>query len=119
MRAPGSKYGRATFSVLLLQDLAVVVLLMLVPLLAPSADGSAAGLGQIAKAIGFASIKAVACMGAIIVTGRILLAPIYRRVADTKNAEIFAALTLLVVLGTSFVTQIAGLSLALGAFLVR
>lgn len=40
----GSKFGRATFSVLLLQDLAVVVLLMLIPLLAPSPDGAAGGL---------------------------------------------------------------------------
>ena len=41
----GSKFGRATFSVLLLQDLAVVVLLMLIPLLAPSPDGVARELG--------------------------------------------------------------------------
>jgi hypothetical protein len=39
----GSKFGRATFSVLLLQDLAVVVLLMLIPLLAPSPDGATGG----------------------------------------------------------------------------
>ena len=40
----GSKFGRATFSVLLLQDLAVVVLLMLIPLLAPSPDGASGAL---------------------------------------------------------------------------
>ena len=118
----GSRHGRAAFSVLLLQDLAVVVLLMLIPLLAPSPDGAAAasgaaGLIKIAKAIGFASIKAVVCMAAIIVAGRTLLQPLYRRVADTGNAETFSALTLLVVLGTSLITQVAGLSLALGAFL--
>jgi voltage-gated potassium channel Kch len=56
-------------------------------------------------------------MGGIVVAGRRVLAPLYRRVADTRNAELFAALTLLVVLGTSLVTQVAGLSLALGAFL--
>ncbi len=117
----GSRHGRAAFSVLLLQDLAVVVLLMLIPLLAPGPDGAgaagAAGLVKIAKAIGFASIKAVVCMAAIIVAGRTLLQPLYRRVADTGNAETFSALTLLVVLGTSLITQVAGLSLALGAFL--
>lgn len=115
----GSRHGRAAFSVLLLQDLAVVVLLMLIPLLAPSPDNvaGAAGLVKIAKAIGFASIKAVICMASIIIAGRTLLQPLYRRVADTGNAEIFAALTLLVVLGTSLLTQVAGLSLALGAFL--
>lgn len=77
----------------------------------------AAGLARIAKAIGFASIKAVVCMASIIVAGRTLLQPLYRRVADTNNSEIFAALTLLIVLGTSLLTQVAGLSLALGAFL--
>ena len=55
----------------------------------------------------------------IIAGGRTLLRPIYRRIADMGNADVFAALTLLVVLGTSVLTQIAGLSLALGAFLVR
>jgi monovalent cation:proton antiporter-2 (CPA2) family protein len=113
----GSRHGRAAFSVLLLQDLAVVVLLMLIPLLAPGPDGATGGLGAIARAIGFASVKAVVCMASIVVAGRTLLQPLYRRVADTNNAELFAALTLLVVLGTSLITQVAGLSLALGAFL--
>ena len=63
--------------------------------------------------------QAVACIGVIIAGGRTLLRPIYRRIADMGNADVFAALTLLVVLGTSVLTQIAGLSLALGAFLVR
>jgi monovalent cation:proton antiporter-2 (CPA2) family protein len=115
----GATYGRATFSVLLLQDLAVVVLLMLIPLLAPGPGGApgAEGLMRIGKAIGLAAVKAVACMGAIFVVGRSILRPLYRRVADTSNNDIFAALTLLIVLGTSLVTQLAGLSLALGAFL--
>ena len=47
-----------------------------------------------------------------------MLRPLYRRIADLDNAAIFSATTLLVVLGTSVVTQFAGLSLALGAFLV-
>jgi Kef-type K+ transport system membrane component KefB len=54
----GSKFGRATFSVLLLQDLAVVVLLMLIPLLAPSPDG-AAGASALAM-----SLLDAACDGA-------------------------------------------------------
>lgn len=54
----------------------------------------------------------------IILTGRTVLRPLYRRIADLDNAAIFSATTLLVVLGTSMVTQFAGLSLALGAFLV-
>ncbi len=66
-----------------------------------------------------AAVKAVVCITAIIFGGRVVLRPFYRRVADTDNPEIFAATTLLVVLATSLLTQVAGLSLALGAFLVR
>ncbi len=64
------------------------------------------------------ALQAVACIGLIIAGGRTLLRPIYRRMADMGNTDVFAATTLLVVLGTSVLTQIAGLSLALGAFLV-
>jgi len=113
----GSRHGRATFSVLLLQDLAVVALLMLIPLLAPSPDGSAVGLGEIGKALGMAAIKAVVCIAVIISAGRALLRPIFKKIADFQNAEIFAATTLLTCIGTSLLTQVAGLSMALGAFL--
>ena len=58
----GSRHGRATFAVLLLQDLAVVVLLMLIPLLAPGGDGSSGGGAAIARALGLAAVKAVACI---------------------------------------------------------
>ena len=63
-------------------------------------------------------IQAVTAIVGIIAGGRVLLRPIYRRIADLGNNDVFAALTLLVVLGTSMMTQLAGLSLALGAFLV-
>lgn len=71
------------------------------------------------QALGLAAVKAVVCITGIIAGGRVVLRPIYRRISDLNNAEIFAACTLLVVLGTSVLTQAAGLSLALGAFLVR
>lgn len=63
-------------------------------------------------------LQAVTCIVAIIAGGRLMLRPIYRRIADMGNPDVFAATTLLVVLGTSVLTQVAGLSLALGAFLV-
>jgi len=113
----GSRHGRATFSVLLFQDLAVVVLLMLIPLLAPDPSGKPAGAAKIAQALGLAGVKAVFCIVSIIAGGRLILRPLYKRIAGLANAEIFAATTLLVVLGTSLTTQLAGLSLALGAFL--
>eukprot|EP00892_Ulva_mutabilis_P009068 jgi/Ulvmu1/6533/UM003_0166.1 len=110
----GTRHGRATFAVLLLQDLAVVVLLMLVPLLA---NGSSGGFLAIAKALGLAAVKAVVCISAIILAGRTLLRPVMRRIASLENAEMFAATTLLVILGSSALTQLSGLSQALGAFL--
>ncbi|KAG2422408.1 hypothetical protein HXX76_016053 [Chlamydomonas incerta] len=113
----GSRHGRAIFSVLLLQDLAVVVLLMLIPLLAPSPDGSSGGFARIAQALGLAAVKAVVAIVGIIAGGRLLVRPLYKKISEFANAEIFAATTLLMVLGTSFITQLAGLSLALGAFL--
>ncbi|KAH9549666.1 hypothetical protein CY35_10G031300 [Sphagnum magellanicum] len=82
-----SRHGRATFSVLLFQDLAVVVLLILIPLISPNSSKGG------------------------------LLRPIYKRMADNQNAELFAANTLLVVLATSLLTARSGLSMALGAFL--
>ncbi|XRA99741.1 K(+) efflux antiporter 2 [Pycnococcus provasolii] len=112
------RHGRITFSVLLFQDLAVVVLLMLVPLLAPQAPGAAGGSNAIGEALVKAGVRAVLCITAIIAGGRVLLRPIFNRMAGGNTpAELFAALTLLVAIGTSAITQAAGLSMALGAFL--
>jgi Kef-type K+ transport system membrane component KefB len=66
-----------------------------------------------------AGIKAVLCIGGITAGGRLVVRPLYRRISALNNSDVFAATTLLVVLGTSVLTQAAGLSLALGAFLVR
>ncbi|XP_075493670.1 K(+) efflux antiporter 2, chloroplastic-like [Primulina tabacum] len=112
-----SRHGRATFSVLLFQDLAVVVLLILIPLLSPSSSKGGVGFQAIAEALGLAAIKAVVAISAIIAGGRLLLRPIYKQIAENQNPEIFSANTLLVILGTSLLTARAGLSMALGAFL--
>lgn len=112
-----SRHGRATFSVLLFQDLAVVVLLILVPLLSPTSSKGGVGFQAIAEALGVAALKGVIAIMVIIAGGRLLLRPIYKRMAENHNAEIFAANTLFVVLGTSVLTARAGLSMALGAFL--
>ncbi|KAK6162395.1 hypothetical protein DH2020_002236 [Rehmannia glutinosa] len=103
-----SRHGRATFSVLLFQDLAVVVLLILIPLISPSSSKGGVGFQAIAEALGLAAVKAVVAISAIIAGGRLLLRPIYKQIAENQNAEIFSANTLLVILG---------LSMALGAFL--
>jgi CPA2 family monovalent cation:H+ antiporter-2 len=102
--------GRATFAVLLLQDLAVVPLLFLVGALGgETGQGLAAGL-----ALAFA--QAAAAIAGIVTFGRLALAPLYRVVAATRSPEIFTATTLLVVIGTAVATASAGLSMALGAF---
>ncbi|KAJ0797603.1 putative regulator of K+ conductance, cation/H+ exchanger, NAD(P)-binding domain superfamily [Helianthus annuus] len=112
-----SRHGRATFSVLLFQDLAVVVLLILIPLISPNSSKGGIGFYAIAEALGLAAVKALVAISAIIAGGRLLLRPIYKQIAEMKNAEIFSANTLLVILGTSLLTARAGLSMALGAFL--
>ncbi|XP_078175565.1 K(+) efflux antiporter 2, chloroplastic-like [Carex rostrata] len=112
-----SRYGRATFSVLLFQDIAVVVLLILIPLISPNSSKGGVGFQAIAEALGKAAVKAMVAITAIIAGGRLLLRPIYRQIAENQNAEIFSANTLLVILGTSLLTARAGLSMALGAFL--
>ncbi|XP_077223267.1 K(+) efflux antiporter 2, chloroplastic-like [Tasmannia lanceolata] len=112
-----SRHGRATFSVLLFQDLAVVVLLILIPLISPNSSKGGVGFQAIAEALGLAAVKAIVAITAIIAGGRLLLRPIYKQIAENQNAEIFSANTLLVILGTSLLTARAGLSMALGAFL--
>ncbi|KAJ4866365.1 hypothetical protein Rs2_52111 [Raphanus sativus] len=112
-----SRHGRATFSVLLFQDLAVVVLLILIPLISPNSSKGGIGFQAIAEALGLAAVKAAVAITAIIAGGRLFLRPIYKQIAENRNAEIFSANTLLVILGTSLLTARAGLSMALGAFL--
>jgi monovalent cation:H+ antiporter-2, CPA2 family len=102
--------GRVAFAVLLLQDLAVVPLLTLVPLLA----GSGQGLGM---ALGLAFLKAAATLVVIVAIGRLALRPVLRAVARGGTPELFTGIVLLLVLGIGWVTEQAGLSMALGAFL--
>ena len=110
----GARHGRATFSVLLFQDLTVVLVFMLVPLLAGPDSGSISAIaGSLVKAI----FKTVVAIGAIMVAGRAVLRPVYNRIAKLKNAEVLTATTLFTALGTSLLTQSLGLSMALGAFL--
>ena len=105
-----SNYGRTSFSVLLLQDLAVVPLLALIPLLTlPELS--------IGGNIGLAFAETLLILGLIILTGRYLLHPILHRVALSGNPEVFTASAVLMVLGTALVTEYAGLSMAMGAFL--
>lgn len=105
-----TRFGLATFSILLLQDIAVVPLLILVALL--GADGA-----SFTEAFGQAALKGAAALGVAIIFGRYLLRPLYRMIAGMRNVELFVATTLLVVLGMGWLMSQAGLSMELGALL--
>ncbi|GGB59889.1 potassium transporter TrkA [Tistrella bauzanensis] len=105
-----TRIGRVAIAVLLFQDLAVVPMLAALPLLAaPGGDALAA--------LGLAVAKAAVALVGISLAGRYLSQPAFRRIAALRNPDVFMGATLLVVLGTSLLTALAGMSLALGAFL--
>jgi CPA2 family monovalent cation:H+ antiporter-2 len=106
----GSQFGKSSFGVLLLQDLAVVPLLVITPILA----GGGGGLGE---ALGSAAVQASIALGTIGLVGKFLLKPFFDTVAKAKSQETFVGAILFAVLGMSFLTEGLGLSNTLGAFL--
>jgi len=104
-----SATGRIAFSVLLLQDLAVVPLLAMVSFLA---EGT--GLGD---SIGQAILQACLAIALVVMTGRHLLTPCLDKIAASRNSEVFIAAAVLLVLGVAKLMEAVGLSMALGAFL--
>ncbi|HEY8383129.1 MAG TPA: cation:proton antiporter [Microvirga sp.] len=103
--------GRASFSVLLFQDLAVAPILFTVAVL-----GAGEQSNMLASFIGALAQAALAIV-LIVGIGRILLRPLFQLVAATRSPEFFMAACLLVVLGTGLIAAGAGLSMALGAFI--
>ena len=106
----GTSAGRATFAVLLLQDLAVVPILVAAGLL-----GQQAG-GPLALELGKALFHAAWMLAMIVIGGRIVLRPLFRLVAGADSPELFMAATLLVAIGSAVLTAGSGLSMALGGF---
>jgi CPA2 family monovalent cation:H+ antiporter-2 len=104
----GTEHGRQIVGVLLFQDLAVVPLLIFIPALA--------GGGDMTEALVGAAAKAVLALGVILVLGQRLLRPWLHLVAARKSAELFMLNVLLITLSLAWITEQAGLSLALGAF---
>jgi len=109
-RELGARFGRAAFSVLLFQDLAVVIILVLTTTIGVEET-------SVSKALFYAGLKALLAFAIIIGVGRLLLRPFYKMMAQSDNRELFMATTFLIVLGTAFFTEIGGLSMELGAFL--
>jgi monovalent cation:H+ antiporter-2, CPA2 family len=104
-----SEPGRLILGVLLFQDLAVAPLIIFVPALAQSS-----GMGE---AMLLATLKAVLALTLILALGQKLMRPWFQWVAQSKSSELFMLNVLLVTLGLAYITDQAGLSLALGAFL--
>ena len=103
--------GRATFSVLLMQDLMVAPLLFLVSAMA-NAQSGVGGLGLVT-----AFLPAVAAIGALIFLGHKFLRPLFHLVAEADSTELFMAACLLVIVGSSLASAAAGASMGLGAFI--
>jgi len=104
-----SPHGRLSFAILLFQDLAAIPILALVPLLGAHETTTASqDLVSVLRIIGV--------MAAVAVGGRYLLRPVFRIVASTQIAEVFTATALLVVLGTAWIMELAGIQMSLGAF---
>lgn len=103
--------GRASFAILLLQDLAVIPLLLLVPMLGTQ------GGQTLVSGLFMAFLQGIAAIAIVIAIGFYLLRPLFRLVASNGNSDLFVAAVLLVAVGSGVLTAAAGLSMALGAFI--
>ncbi len=104
-------HGRLGFAILLLQDVAALPIIALIPALAVH-QASASDLPE-----WLVVVRVIGTIVAVIIGGRYLLRPLFRIAARTNLPEVFTASTLLVVLGTAWLVQFGGVSMALGAFL--
>jgi len=119
--------GRSSFSVLLTQDIAVIPMLALLPLLANGsastgrahgADITDGGLSLVEGLPGWgATIVTLGAVGAVILAGRYLVRPAFRFIAVSGLREIYTAFALLIVVGIALLMSLVGLSPALGTFL--
>ncbi len=107
--ALNTAYGQRAFSILLFQDLAIVPLLAVAAFIAPGNEGG--GFSLQSAGIGIAAIIA------LVLSGKYLLTPLFGVIGRTGAREAMIAAALLVVLGAATLMEIAGLSMAMGAFL--
>jgi len=109
-----STHGRQVIGVLLFQDLAVIPLLIIVPALATEIDSDT---NDFSLMLAIAIMKVIAVLAFILLFGQKLMRPWFHLVARQKSSELFVLNVLLITLGLAWLTELAGLSLALGAFL--
>ncbi|KAK8563155.1 hypothetical protein V6N12_011211 [Hibiscus sabdariffa] len=108
-----TRFGSATLGILLLQDIAVVPLLVILPVL----ESQNITEGSILPMLVQESLKALLGLGVLSLGGKYILRRVFEVVAETRSSEAFVALCLLTVAGTSLMTQQLGFSDTLGAFL--
>lgn len=108
----GTTAGRSVLSVALLQDIAAIPILALIPLLAFGGDAHPDGASGWLE-----GAKVVGVIAAIVLGGRLALRPALRWIAGSRTPEIFTAASLLLVVAIAALMQAVGLSMALGAFL--
>lgn len=108
----GGPLGQSAFAILLLQDLAVVPLLVLLSILGAGNSGESFPL-----LLGMAAAKGLVTVGLIYLVGRRLVRPVFHQITVSRQPDTFMALTLLTTLGVAALTWTAGLSMALGALL--
>ncbi|MDP3701185.1 MAG: monovalent cation:proton antiporter-2 (CPA2) family protein [Hylemonella sp.] len=104
-----SEHGKRVMGILLFQDLAVVPLLVLIPALGSPAN-------ELLGSLGLALVKAVVLLALLLLGGQRLMRIWLTQVARHKSSELFMLNLLLITLGLAWLTELAGLSLALGAF---
>ena len=109
-----SAHGKQIIGVLLLQDLAVIPLLIIIPALASQASSEA---DDFTLTLTIAMLKVAVVLTFIFFIGQKLMRPWFHLVARQKSSELFVLNVLLITLGLAWITELAGLSLALGAFL--
>jgi len=102
-------HGRLTLGILVFQDLLVVPMILLVPIL----SGAEASIRDIAETF----LRAAAIVGGVMIAARLIVPHILRYIVKTRQRQLFLLTVLLVCIGTAWLTSMAGVSLALGAFL--
>ena len=105
-----TEHGRRIIGILLFQDLALVPLLIIVPALAKDS-------GNLAATLGWASAKAIIVLVLLLFLGQKLMRGWFQIVVRRRSQELFMLNLLLITLGAAWITERAGLSLALGAFI--
>ncbi|RMT95245.1 Glutathione-regulated potassium-efflux system protein [Pseudomonas amygdali pv. sesami] len=106
-----SPHGRMAFAILLFQDIAAIPLIAMVPFLAGADHAMDTG-----ESINH-GLRVLGSIAIVVIGGRYLLRPVFRIVAKTKIQEVSTATALLVVIGTAWLMELVGVSMALGAFL--